>query len=111
MTLDSLTVAGAAPALQDESIPRTGFPFNPSACKAAGHPNSKKIGYFKTKKTIGQSTNKLGVSGQGLFLHRNGKSCSMVFKPASKFDNIVLIPSDFRGEISVASSSLEDSGP
>ena len=50
MALDSLTVAGAAPALRDGlMIPRTGFPFNPYATKAAGHPKGSKERHFKVK--------------------------------------------------------------
>ena len=35
----SLTVAGAAPALQCVATPRTGFPFHPSGDTPSGHPN------------------------------------------------------------------------
>lgn len=42
MGFDSLTVAGAVPALRDERfIRRTGFPFNPNAAKTARHPKSR----------------------------------------------------------------------
>jgi hypothetical protein len=35
----SLTVAGAAPALQCDRTPRTGFPFHPSGNAPSGHLN------------------------------------------------------------------------